>query len=188
VDVAPQERVGPSLKVVTTPGTSSYSLEITWDGTIVYNLDGVSQSVSGWTSPRTETITRGDIGANTKVAAFAVTKDSITISESVNIPPKDITSASLSIGNQTADDLTNKYEFDWTASNFPTGTTYDLNYRTVTTTGDVEEGFFTGLTVTDQEVTSGFTIGLNPTYQMTVSAVLSGAVLMSRSRTGTFLT
>jgi hypothetical protein len=188
VDVPPQERVGPSLKVVTTPGTSSYSLEITWDGTIAYALDGVTQSVSGWTSPRTETITRGDIGSNTKVAAFAVTKDSVTVSESINIPPKDITSASLSIGTQTADDTTNTYEFDWTASNFPTGTTYDLNYRTVTTTGDVEEGYYSGLTTTDQDVLSGYTIGLNPTYQMTVSAVLSGAVLMSRSRTGTFLT
>jgi len=58
----------------------------------------------------------------------------------------------------------------------------------VTTGGDVEEGYFTGLTVTNQDVVSGFNIGANPTYQMTVSAVLSGAVLMSRSRTGTFLT
>lgn len=186
--VPAQDVIGPSLKVVTTPGASSYSLALTWDGTIAYALDGVTQSVSGWTSPRTETITRGDIGANTQVAAFAVTKDTSTVSESVNIPPKDITSASLSIGNQTADDVTNIYEFDWTASNFPTGTTYDLNYRTVTTTGDVEEGYFSGLTITNQDVTSGYTIGANPTYQMTVSAVLSGAVLMSRSRTGTFLT
>jgi hypothetical protein len=188
VDVPPQERVGPSLKVVTTPGASSYSLVITWDGTIVYNLDGVSQSVSGWTSPRTETITRGDIGANTKVAAFSVTRDGVTVSESVNIPPLDVTSASITIGTQTADDTTETYEFDWTTSGFPTGTTYDLNYRTVTTGGDVEEGYFTGLTVTNQDVVSGFNIGANPTYQMTVSAVLSGAVLMSRSRTGTFLT
>jgi hypothetical protein len=186
--IVAQDIIGPSLKVVTTPGTSSYSLEITWDGTIAYALDGVTQSVSGWTSPRTETITRGDIGSNTKVAAFNVTRDGITISESVNVPPKDITSASLSIGTQTADDTTNTYEFDWTASNFPTGTTYDLNYRTVTTNGDVEEGYYSGLTTTDQDVLSGYTIGLNPTYQMTVSAVLSGAVLMSRSRTGTFLT
>lgn len=183
-----QDIIGPSLKIVTTPGTSSYSLLITWDGTIVYNLDGVSQSVSGWTSPRTETITRGDIGANTKVAAFAVTKDTSTISESINVPPKDVTSATITIGTQTADDTTETYEFDWTTSGFPTGTTYDLNYRTVTTGGDVEEGYFTGLTATNQNVVSGFNIGANPTYQMTVSAVLSGAVLMSRSRTGTFLT
>lgn len=188
VDVVPQERVGPSLKVVTTPGASSYSLVITYDGTIAYALDGVTQSVSGWTSPYTLVITRGDIGANTQVAALSVTKDSITISESINVPPKDITSASLSIPTQTADDTTETYEFDWTASGFPTGTTYDLNYRTVTTNGDVEEGFFTGLTLTNQDVTSGYNIGANPTYQMTVTAVLSGSVLMSRSRTGTFLT
>jgi hypothetical protein len=66
--------------------------------------------------------------------------------------------------------------------------TYDLNYRTTTTGGVTEEGYFTGLTVTNQDVVSGNNIGASPTYQMTVSAVLSGAVLMSRSRTGTFLT
>jgi hypothetical protein len=104
------------------------------------------------------------------------------------VPPKVVTSASITIGTQTADDTTDTYEFDWTASGFPTGTTYDLNYRTVTTGGNVEEGYYTGLSVTNQDVLSGYNIGANPTYQMTVSAVLSGAVLMSRSRTGTFLT
>jgi hypothetical protein len=186
--VVAQDIIGPSLQVVTTPGASSYSLVITYTGTITYVLDGVTQSVSGWTSPYTETVTRGEIGANTKVAAFSVLRDSSTTSESVNIPPKDITSASIIIGTQNADDTTETYEFDWTTSGFPSGTTYDLNYRTITTAGNVEEGYFTGLTVTNQDVVSGFNIGASPTYQMTVSAVLSGSVLMSRSRTGTFLT
>jgi uncharacterized repeat protein (TIGR01451 family) len=186
--VVAQDIIGPSLQVVSTPGASSFSLVVTFTGTIVYLLDGVSQSVSGWTSPETVVITRGDIGANTKVAAFSVSKDGSTTSESVNIPPKDITSASITIGAQQADDPTDTYEFDWTTSGFPAAITYDLNYRTVTTGGVIEEGYFTGLTLTNQDVVSGSNIGANPTYQMTVSAVLSGAVLMSRSRTGTFLT
>jgi len=187
VDVVPQERVGPSLRIVTTPSTSSFSLVITWDGTIAYDLDGVSQSVSGWTSPRTETITRNDYSEASKVAAFSVTKDSVTTSESVNILAKDITSASITIGTQSADDATNVYTFTWTGAGFPTGTTYDLQYRTVTTGGDVEEGYLTGQT-SPVNVTSGYTIGVNPTYQMTVTALNSNTVLMTRSRSGTFLT
>lgn len=186
--VVAQDIIGPSLKVVTTPGASSFSLAVTFTGTPSYSLDGVAQSTTGWTSPETIVITRGDIGANAKVAAFSVAKDGSTTSESVNIPPKDITSASITIGAQQADDPTDTYEFDWTTSGFPAGITYDLNYRTVTTGGVIEEGYFTGLTLTNQDVASGSNIGANPTYQMTVSAVLSGAVLMSRSRTGTFLT
>ena len=179
--------MGPSLKIVTTPSASSFSLVITWDGTIAYALDGITQSVSGWTSPRTETITRNDYSGATKVAAFNVTKDSVTTSESVNVPAKDITSASITIGTQSADDATNIYTFAWTPSGFPSGTTYDLQYRTVTTGGDVEEGYLTGQT-SPVNVTSGYTIGINPTYQMTVTALNSNTVLMTRSRSGTFLT
>jgi hypothetical protein len=187
VDVPAIERVGPSLNIVTTPSSSSYSLAITWTGTIEYALDGATQSVSGWTSPRTETITRNDFSGAAKVASFKATKDSITIGESVNVPAKDATSASITIGTQNADDVTNEYEFTWTGSGFPTGTVYDLQYRTVTTNGDVEEGFLTNQT-SPVTVSSGYSIGINPTYQMTVFARLSDTVLMSRFRAGTFLT
>jgi hypothetical protein len=187
VDVPAIERVGPSLNIVTTPGSSSYSLVITWTGTIAFDLDGVSQSVSGWTSPRTETITRNDFSGAAKVASFRATKDSITIGESVNVPAKDATSASITIGTQNADDVTNEYEFSWTGSGFPSGTQYDLQYRTVTTGGTVEDGFLTNQT-SPVTVTSGYSIGVSPTYQMTVYARSSDTVLMSRFRAGTFLT
>jgi hypothetical protein len=187
VDVPAIERVGPSLNIVTTPGSSSYSLVITWTGTIEYALDGATQSVSGWTSPRTETITRNDFSGAAKVASFRATKDSITIGESVNVPAKDATSASITIGTQNADDVTNQYEFSWTGSGFPSGTQYDLQYRTVTTGGTVEDGFLTNQT-SPVTVTSGYSIGVSPTYQMTVYARSSDTVLMSRFRAGTFLT
>lgn len=187
VDVIAQDIVGPSLSIVTTPSTSSYSLVVTFTGTIAYDLDGVAQSVSGWTSPQTVTVTRNDFSGAAKVAAFKVTKDGSTVGESVTVPAKDVTSASITIGTQSADDATNVYTFTWTPSGFPTGTTYDLLYRTVTTTGDVEEGYLTGQT-SPVNVTSGHTIGANPTYQMTVTALNSNSVLMQRSRSGTFLT
>jgi hypothetical protein len=187
VDVPAIERVGPSLNIVTTPGSSSYSLAITWTGTIEYALDGATQSVSGWTSPRTETITRNDFSGAAKVASFKATKDSITIGESVNVPAKDATSATITIGTQQADDVTNEYEFSWTGSGFPSGTQYDLQYRTVTTGGTVEDGFLTNQT-SPVTVTSGYSIGVSPTYQMTVYARSSDTVLMSRFRAGTFLT
>ena len=187
VDIPPQERIGPSLKVVTTPSASSYSLVITWDGTIVYNLDGVAQSVAGWTSPRTETITRNDYLGETKVAAFAVTKDSVTVSESVNVPSKDASGATLSIGTQSADDITNTYTFSWTASGFPAGTTFDLVYTTTTTAGVVEQGVLNNQT-SPVNVVSGYSIGASPTYQMTVNAIKSGTLILTKSRAGTFLT
>jgi hypothetical protein len=177
----------PSLKVVTTPGTSSYDLVVTWDGTIVYNLDGVSQSVSGWNSPRTVNVTRNDYLGSTKVAAFAVTKTGVTVSESVNVPPKDSSSATLTIGNQTADDVTDDYEFSWTASGFPTGTTYDLLWTATTTAGVTERGYDDNAT-SPVTVASGYNIGASPTYSMTVTAIKNGVVILSKSRTGTFLT
>jgi hypothetical protein len=187
VDVIAQDIVGPSLSIVTTPGTSSYSLAVTYVGTPEYYLDNVSQSVSGWSSPQTVTVTRNDFTGAAKVASFKVTKDGSAIGESVTVPAKDATSATITIGQQNADDVTNEYEFTWTGSGFPTGTVYDLQYRTVTTTGDVEDGFLTNQT-SPVTVTSGYTIGINPTYQMTVFARLSDTVLMSRFRAGTFLT
>ncbi len=187
VDIPPQERIGPSLKVVTTPSAASYSLVVTWDGTIVYNLDGASQSVSGWTSPRTVTINRNDFLGATQVAAFSVTKDNVTVSESVNIPAKDTSGASITIGTQTADDTTNIYTFTWTPSGFPTGTTYDLIYTTTTTAGVIEQGTLNSQT-SPVDVTSGYTIGANPTYQMTINAIKDGTLILTKSRSGTFLT
>jgi hypothetical protein len=178
--------LGPSLNVVTTPSANSYSLVVTWDGTIAYALDGVSQSVSGWTSPRTVTITRNDYLGATQVAAFAVTKDSATVSESVNVPPKDNANATITIGTQTADDVTNTYTFSWSTSGMPTGTTFDLTYTTTTTAGVVEQGTLNNQT-SPVSVVSGYSIGLDPKYQMTVTAITSGTLLLSKSRSGTFL-
>ena len=187
VDIPPQERVGPSLKIVTTPGATSYTLQLTWDGTIAYALDGVTQSVAGWTSPRTEVINRNDYLTSPKVASFSVLKDGITISETVNIPAKDTSGASLTIGTQNANSTTNVYTFTWTATGFPTGTTYDLIYTTTTTAGVVEQGVLNNQT-SPVNVTSGFSIGANPKYQMTVNAILNGTLILTKSRAGTFLT
>jgi hypothetical protein len=94
-DVSVQGLIAPSLNVVTTPGTTSYSIQVTWDGSIAYKLDGVTQSVSGWTSPRTVTVTRNAPGGQNKVAEFAVTKDGITISNTVDVPAQPQTAVAL---------------------------------------------------------------------------------------------
>lgn len=185
--IVAQDIVAPSLKIVTTPAANDYSLVVTWDGTIVYDLSGTSQSVSGWTSPRTVTITRNDFLGETKVAAFAVTKNSITTSQSVNVPPKDNAGASITIGTQTADDVTDDYEFSWSTSGFPTGTTYNLTYTTTTTAGVIEQGSLTNQT-SPVTVASGFNIGASPTYQMRIDAIKSGTLVLTASRSGTFLT
>jgi hypothetical protein len=121
------------------------------------------------------------------VAAFAVTRDSSTVSESIGIPPQDNAGASITIGTQSADDSTEVYTFSWSNSGMPTGTTFDLTYTTTTTAGVIEQGTINGAT-SPENVTSGYNIGSTPRYQMTITAIKSGTLVLSKSRSGTFLT
>lgn len=187
VDVPAQDIIGPSLQIVTTPSSTTYSLVVTWNGNIAYALDGATQSVTGWTSPRTVTITRSEFLGSTQVAAFAVTRDSSTVSESIGIPPRDNAGASITIGTQSADDTTEVYTFSWSSSGMPTGTTFDLTYTTTTTAGVVEQGTLNSVT-SPQNITSGYNIGSSPRYQMTITAIKSGTLVLSKSRSGTFTT
>lgn len=187
VDVPAQDIIGPSLQIVTTPSSTTYSLVVAWSGTIAYALDGVTQSVAGWTSPRTVTITRSEFLGSTQVAAFAVTRDSSTVSESIGVPPRDNAGASITIGTQSADDITEIYTFSWSSSGLPTGTTFDLTYTTTTTAGVIEQGTINGAT-SPTNVTSGYNIGSSPRYQMTITAIKSGTLVLSKSRSGTFTT
>ena len=114
----------PSLNIVTTPGSPNYSLVITWDGTIAYSLDGVTQSVSGWTSPRTQTIARNAAGGASKVAAFAVTKNGTTISQTVTIPPEDPTVVNITAFTITYDYTNDYIEYNYTLTGLPTS--YDI--------------------------------------------------------------
>jgi hypothetical protein len=68
----------------------------------------------------------------------------------------------------------------------PTGTTYDLTYTTTTTSGVIEQGTLNSQT-SPVNVVSGFSIGLNPTYQFTITAIKSGTLVLTKSRSGTFL-
>jgi len=184
--VVAQDIVGPSLKVVTTPAASLYSMLITYDGTISYSLDGVAQSTAGWTSPYGLVVARNEYLGATQVVALSVARDGSTVSETVNVPPKDNANASITIGTQTADNVSNTYTFTWSTSGMPTGTTYDLTYTTTTTSGVVEQGTLNSQT-SPVNVVSAFSIGLNPKYQMTVTAIKSGTLVLVKSRSGTFL-
>jgi hypothetical protein len=69
----------------------------------------------------------------------------------------------------------------------PTGTTFDLTYTVTTTAGVVEQGTLNNQT-SPINVSSGYAIGSNPKYQMTVTAIKSGTLVLVKSRSGTFLT
>lgn len=185
--VVAQDIIGPSLQVVTTPSATTYSLLITYDGTITYSLDGVAQSTAGFVSPQTLVITRNDFLSSTQVVALAVTRDGSTVSETINVPPKDNAGATITIGTQSANSTTNVYTFTFSTSGMPTGTTFDLTYTTTTTAGVIEQGTLNNQT-SPINVTSGFTIGSNPKYQMTITAIKSGTLVLVKSRSGTFLT
>lgn len=172
----------PSLKAVTTPGTSSYDIVVTWDGTIVYNLDGVSQSVSGWTSPRTVNVTR-DTGTATKVAAFAVTKTGVTVSESVNVPPvassvPAITSAYFSNGF-TPGDGGGSVDITWTVANMPSGVTYDIDLVDVTGSPITDaSAAYTGVT---SPYTASIALGTGATATCVIQALVGGIPIATYS-------
>jgi len=165
----------PSLKAVTTPGSSSYDIVVTWDGAIVYNLDGVSQSVSGWTSPRTVTVTR-DTGTATKVAAFAVSKTGVTVSESVNIPPvapsiPQITSAFFSNGF-TPGDGGGSVDITWSVANMPSGVTYDIDL--VNVTGDPITDASAAYTNVTSPYTASIALGDDAEATCVIQALMGG--------------
>jgi hypothetical protein len=172
----------PSLKAVTTPGASSYDIVVTWDGTIVYNLDGVSQSVSGWTSPRTVNVTR-DTGTATKVAAFAVTKTGVTISESVNIPPvastvPAITSAYFDNGF-TPGDGGGSVDIIWTVANMPSGVTYDIDL--VNVTGDPITDASAAYTNVTSPYTASIALGDGAEATCVIQALVGGIPIAAYS-------
>jgi len=185
--VVAQDIIGPSLQVVTTPSANTYSLVITYIGTITYALDGIAQSTAGFVSPHTLVITRNEFLSSTQLVALAVTRDGSTVSETINVPPKDNAGATITIGTQSADDTTNVYTFTFSTSGMPTGTTFDLTYTTTTTAGVIEQGTLNNQT-SPINVSSGYAIGSNPTYQMTITAIKSGTLVLVKSRSGTFLT
>lgn len=190
VDVVPQERVGPSLSAVTTPGTSSYSIVVTWDGTIAYDLDGVAQSVSGWTSPQTVTVTRNAAGGQTKVAAFKATKDSITISDTVTVPPQISTAANPRFGSFAPTDSFapndggGSFKVTFTTVDMPTGTTYDLYWH-------ITAGVYMGNTdgsatnVANNDVIN-FPFASAPTGEFVIQAVLAGQIIATAAFQGAF--
>lgn len=89
---------------------------------------------------------------------------------------------------QTADDVTDRYYYSWTASGHPVGTTYNLVYRYINTAGTLEEaGTITGATSGGYVQSSG-NVGLSPSYEVTVNAINAGQITATATRIGIFTT
>ena len=139
---------GPSLSIVTTPGTTSYSLSVTFDGTPAFWIDNASQSVSGWTSPQTVTITRNAAGGASKAASFSITKNSATTSDSVTVPPEDPVSVKIT-SFTTAFDIPNNYiEYNYTLSGAPGTFGVDYNIATFALLNGTSVGALLSVTTT----------------------------------------
>lgn len=185
VDLVPQDRIGPSLQIVTTPSISSYSLVITWDGTIVYNLDGASQSVSGWTSPRTVTINRNVAGGASKAAAFAVTKNGTTTSDSVAIPPQDPVSVKIT-SFTTAFDIPNNYiEYNYTLTGAPGTLGTDYNIATFALLNGTSQGALLSVTTTATQavVVSPVTLTGSGDWELFFEVTDNASQVLATSRT-----
>jgi len=189
VPAQPQTAVAlPSLSVVTTPATTSYSLLVTWSGTIAYILDGATQSVSGWTSPRTVTINRNAAGGQAKVAVFEATDGGSTIGNTVTIEAQVPTPPAFTQfypdNSYAPNDGGGSFDINFQTANMPSGTTYNLNW---TITAGVYFGNTTGsATGVSNGQTINFPFASAPTGEFVIRAILAGQVIATAAFQGAF--
>lgn len=119
VDVQSQTLVPPSLNVVTTPGATTYSIVVTYVGTMTYQING-GTAINGTGSPQTITATRPAAGSASDVYDFKVTNAGVTTTGSATVlalepkPPR-ITAFSI-----TFDYVNNYIEYNYTLTSLPT--------------------------------------------------------------------
>jgi hypothetical protein len=176
---------GPSLSIVTTPGTTSYSLSVTFDGTPAFWIDNASQSVSGWTSPQTVTITRNAAGGASKAASFSVTKNSATTSDSVTVPPQDPVSVKIT-SFTTAFDIPNNYiEYNYTLTGAPGTLGTDYNIATFALLNGTSQGALLSVTTTATQavVVSPVTLTGSGDWELFFEVTDNASQVLATSRT-----
>jgi hypothetical protein len=176
---------GPSLKITTTTGTTSFSLALVWDGAIAFALDGATQSVTGWTSPRTEVINRNAVGGASKVASFSVAKNSATTSDSVAIPPQDPVSVKIT-SFTTAFDIPNNYiEYNYTLTGAPGTFGTDYNIATFALLNGTSQGALLSVTTTATQavVVSPVTLTGSGDWELFFEVTDNASQVLATSRT-----
>jgi hypothetical protein len=176
---------GPSLSIKTTPSTSSFSLYLVWDGVIAFTLDGATQSVTGWTSPRTEVINRNAVGGASKVASFSVAKNSATTSDSVTVPPEDPVSVKIT-SFTTAFDIPNNYiEYNYTLTGAPGTLGTDYNIATFALLNGTSQGALLSVTTTATQavVVSPVTLTGSGDWELFFEVTDNASQVLATSRT-----
>jgi hypothetical protein len=176
---------GPSLSIETTPSTSSFSLYLVWDGVIAFTLDGATQSVAGWTSPRTEVINRNAVGGASKVASFSVAKNSATTSDSVTVPPEDPVSVKIT-SFTTAFDIPNNYiEYNYTLTGAPGTLGTDYNIETFALLNGTSQGALLSVTTTATQavVVSPVTLTGSGDWELFFEVTDNASQVLATSRT-----
>lgn len=184
-----EDLVRPSLAVTVTPAATEYTIVVTWTGTMTYTIDGGAVQ-NGTTSPQTIVVTRNAYLGATKNYVFTVVNNGQSTSNTVAVPAVETNSAATFTLDdpQTANAVTNDYIYSWVATDMPAGTTYNVIYRYTNEAGTlVEEGVVTGAT-SGGIIESVGTIGVSPTYIVTVNAINGGVVIATVAGAGTFST
>lgn len=184
-----EDLVRPSLVVSVAVASTTYTITVTWTGAMSYTIDGGS-AVAGTTSPQAIVVTRNDYLGATKMYVFSVLKNGQTTSNTVAVPAVDTNAAATFniVSPQTANAATNDYEYSWVATDMPVGTTFNVTYRYTNEAGTLtEEGVVNGAT-SGGIIESVGSIGVSPTYIITVNAVYGGVVIATAADAGTFST
>jgi len=158
VDVPAQEATaltGPSLELLVTPGSTSYSIAYVKTGTLETSLDGASFAAAA-ASPIV--VSRDAVGGDDQVLTFRCTQNSQTVGDVVVVPVQSTPTGGTvppsidAFYSPSVDTTNDEVDLEWAASNEPASETYDIAWRLQVTdpsTGtvtDEETGTATGVT------------------------------------------
>lgn len=184
--VANQFGTGPTLTVTPTPGSSSYSIAYTGTGTITYSVDGGS-----YTTPPASPISVTLDGSG-HTYTFKAVLNGQTVTVPVAIPPADAAGGSwtfaLSACGASNNGVTgppyNQLDVNFSASGFPSGTTFDASYDNGNGNMGNSDGHSSS-PITFTGVTFNGTPGRG---SVTVSAQYNGKTLATKTRNQLYTT
>lgn len=176
VDVPPADVIVANTVFAVTPGTTSYAISWTTDGTVTYQVDGGGYSAAS--SPLT--VNRNSIGGADKVVTLKSVLNGQTTYNSITVPAQVLGTVSLSVSRPARVD-NNDFTVTWSVSGMPSGTTYNI----VWSVDNVESGNQDGAT-SPQNIATTNSIGATPSGTATVNAIYNGTVIATGSRGGAF--
>lgn len=188
-----EDVIRPSLVVTVTPGATTYTIVVTWTGTMTYTIDGGAVQ-NGTTSPQTINVSRNAYQGAAKSYVFSVVNNDQTTTDTVTVPAQEL-NVTLAISACIASDAGaapppyNQLDVPFTYTGMPTGTVFDISYNNGVS-GGVDSDLAVAMTTSPQTHTfSSVTFAGTPGRgAVTVIAKLNGETIATAVRNKTYVT